>query len=168
MSKTLTVKELMNPKEFDIGTIDTAEIRALSDAMPADGNIDLNIAEVLAVKYLRGADLCSELLAIATHAVAKTDAQAKKAYSQACINAINKGAKTDKQRGWYADSDDDYLTALDKHNEALAFSKWIAGKMDSFRKMHYQCKLLLDRGYGHERMSGFSGNPEKIFEEKAW
>lgn len=167
--KSLTVKEIINPDTFNISTIDTTEIRSLSEAIPKDGNIDINNAEVLAVKFLRGADLCGELLAIATVAVAKHDALSKAAYSTACIKAINKGAKTDRQRGWIADSDEDYLAAVEKYNEALGFSKWIGSKADSFKKMHYQCKQLLDRGYAHERMSNFNGDPEKIIKsEKAW
>jgi hypothetical protein len=167
--KSLTVKEIINPDTFNIGAIDTSEIRALSESIPRDGNIDINNAEILAVKFLRGADLCGELLAIATVAVAKNDALYKSAYSSACIKATNKGAKTDQQRKWIADSDEEFLAAIEKYNEALGFSKWINSKADSFKKMHYQCKQLLERGYAHERMSNFSGDPEKMIKNgKSW
>ena len=55
--QALTVRELLRCSDpsIDPMNIDTSEIKALSDAMPKDGNIDLNNAEVLATKYLRGA-----------------------------------------------------------------------------------------------------------------
>lgn len=168
--QALTVRELLQCSEetLDPMNIDTSEIRALSDAMPKDGNIDLNNAEVLATKYLRGADLCAELLAIATAYVQKTDTYKKKAYSEAAlVNAEeyfiqkNNGKRpdkiTDKMRTLYADMDEAYVQASQKHDEALAFAKWINGKYESFNKMHYMCKKILDRGYTHERMANFNG-----------
>lgn len=172
-TKALTVKDLLgkDAEEFDPMKIDTSEIKELSEAMPKDGNIDLNIAEVLATKYLRGADLCSELLAIATAYVAKTDALKKKAYSYAAmVKASESNIKTDKSRAWFADMDDDYISACNKHAEAIAFAKWVDGKYESFSKMHYMCKKMLDRGYTHERMSSFNGDVEKMINngEKPW
>lgn len=173
MSKALTVEELLSKdvESFDPTKLDTSEIKALSDAMPKDGNIDINNCEVMATKYLRGADMCSELLAIATAYVAKTDALKKKAYSYAAlVKASENNIKTDKARAWFADMDKDYITACEKYATAVAFCKWVDGKMDSFSKMHYHCKKILERGYMHERMSSFSGNVEKMIqsEEKAW
>ena len=172
-NNALTVKDLLgqSAESFDPLKIDTSEIKELSNAMPKDGNIDLNNAEVMATKYLRGADMCSELLAIATAYLSKTDTMKKKAYSYAAmVKASESNIKTDKSRAWFADMDKDYIEACNKHAEAMAFCKWLDGKMDSFSKMHYHCKKMLDRGYDHERMSSFSGNPEKMInnEEKAW
>ena len=45
---------------FDPLKLDTSELKELSQAIPKDGNIDTNNAEVLATKFLRGADLCGE------------------------------------------------------------------------------------------------------------
>lgn len=167
--KRLTVREMLNGGEdgFDPMSVDTSEIRALSGALPKDGNIDLNNAEVLATKYLRGADLCAEMLAIATAYAQKTDAQKKKAYSEAALNkSKTAGIKTDKSRAWFADADDDYIEASNKHAEALAFVKWISNKYDSFNKMHYMCKKILDRGYNHERIAGFNGTVD--VNEDSW
>lgn len=172
-NKSLTVKDLLgrDVEEFDPMKLDTSEIRELSEAMPKDGNIDLNNAEVLATKYLRGSDLCSELLAIATAYVAKTDALKKKAYSYAAmVKAADNNVKTDKSRAWFADMDDDYMSACNKYAEAIAFAKWVDGKYESFTKMHYMCKKILDRGYTHERMASFNGDVEKMInnDEKGW
>jgi len=173
---SLTVKELLNPGEkFDPMNIDTSEIKALSNALPQDGNIDTNNAEVMATKYLRGADICAELTAIALAYVQKTSSNMKMEYSQAALvrsedyfttkNGGKKPAKiTDKMRTLYAEMDEEYLAACQKHDEAMAFAKWVNGKYDSFNKMHYHCKQALSRGYDHERISGWerdiTGNQE--------
>ena len=172
-NNALTVKDLLgqSAESFDPLKIDTSEIKELSNAMPKDGNIDLNNAEVMATKYLRGADMCSELLAIATAYLSKTDTMKKKAYSYAAmVKASESNIKTDKSRAWFAECDSDYINASNKYAEALAFVKWIDGKYDSFNKMHYMCKKILDRGYSHERMSSFNPDPGKITKEQepAW
>lgn len=154
--KQLTVGDMFN-SGFDPMTIDTSEIRKLSNAIPQDGNIDTNNAEVLATQYLRGADLCAEMLAIATAYAQKTDALKKSAYSHAAlVKSKNSGIKTDKSRAWFADSDPDYIEACNKHAEATAFVKWINSKYDSFIRAHYMCKKILDRAYPHENTGGFN------------
>ena len=162
MEKHLTIRELLNGGQggmFDPMSVDTSEIRALSNALPKDGDIDLNNAEVLATKYLRGADLCSELVAIATAYAQKSDTLKKKAYSEAALTkSKTAGIKTDKSRAWFADADDDYIDACNRYSEAVAFVKWVSNKYDSFNKMHYMCKKILDRGYAHERAANFNGS----------
>lgn len=162
MTKQLTVREVLNvgenSTEFDPMDLDTSEIKVLSDAMPKDGNIDINNAEILATKYLRGADICAELLAIATAHVAKMDTAKKKAYSYAAlVKASANQIKTDKSRAWFAEMDDDYINASNKYAEAIAFAKWVSSKYDSFNKMHYLCKHILKRAYVHEQASSWNG-----------
>ncbi len=165
----LTVRELLNGEGIDPLNYDTSEIRELSSALPKDGNIDLNNAEIMATKYLRGADLCAELLAVSVAYAQKTDTIKKKLYSQAAlVNAEeyftkkNGGKKpdkiTDKMRLLYAEMDDDYIDASNKHDEAIAFSKWIGSKYESFIRIHYLCKKILERGYSHERASSWNGS----------
>jgi hypothetical protein len=165
-NKILTVRDLINGSKegFDPMDIDLTEIKSLSDALPKDGNIEANNAEVLATKYLRGVDLCSELLAIAIAYAQKTDTLKKKAYSEAAlVKSQNAGIKTDKSKAWFAEMDDDYINASNKHSEALAFARWVQSKHSSFEKMHYMCKKILERSYNHEKMSGFHGT---IHDEK--
>lgn len=152
---------------FDPMTIDLSEVKELSNAMPKDGNIDLNNAEVLATKYLRGADICAELLAIATAHVSKIDSLKKKTFHYAFLvkSETNKTIKTDKMRTAFAEIDDDYLQACEKYSEAIAFAKWVDGKYDSFNKMHYLCKKILERGYSHERASTWNGYVDENIEE---
>jgi hypothetical protein len=63
-------------------------------------------------------------------------------------------------RAAFAEIDEEYLEACEKYAEAIAFAKWVNGKYDSFNKMHYMCKKVLDRGYTHERASNFGGSPD--------
>lgn len=149
------------------GAIDTTEIQELSAAMPRDGNIDLNNAEVMATKYLRGADLCSELMAVATAQVGKAKDAKQRAYNYAFVVKTQQHPhlKTDKMRIAFAELDEDYQSACEKFNEASAFYKWINSKYESFIRMHYMCKKILDRGYAHERASGFNGDFDKVANE---
>lgn len=174
MTKSLTAKETLDITSFDPLSIDTSEIKALSKSIPKDGNIDLNRAEILATKFLRGSDLCSEVMAIAVSYVGKTESDKKRAYSNAAlIKSVAAGHKTDKARAWFADMDDEYIDACNKHNTAVAFVEWIEGKYKSFEKMHYLCKLILTRGYAHERQGNWAGSIDGTdqptdTEEKPW
>jgi len=177
MNDKLTVRDLINggPNvvSFDPLSLDTSEIRALSNAMPKDGNIDVNNAEVLAVKYLRGADICAELLAMATAHVNRMKHIKEVAYSRAFLKSKDdKSVKTDKMRSALADLDEDYMSSCNSYNEALAFRQWIDSKYKVFNTMHYMCKNILQRGYDHERASGFSANDSMDYtdnkEDNGW
>jgi hypothetical protein len=65
--------EVMGFSNFDPEAIDVSEIQALSESIPRDGHVDLAMAPVLACKFLRGADICGELLAILSWWCAKKD-----------------------------------------------------------------------------------------------
>lgn len=171
ITKSMTVRDLLTggEKTFDPMSLDTSEIRELSNALPRSGEIDINVAEILANKFLRGADMCSELLAIATCHASKTDTERKKAYSKAAIEkASAAGIKTDKARILFADADDDYIIASNKHSEAVAFVKWISSKADSFVRGHYMCKKMLDRHYSQEKTASFNFSNEKLANENSW
>lgn len=173
-NKQLTVKDILDISNFDPMNIDTTEIRELSKSLPKDGNIDLNKAEILATKFLRGSDLCSEIMAIAVTYVGKTESDKKRTYSNAAlIKSVAAGHKTDKARAWFADMDDEYIEASNKHNTALAFVEWVSGKYKSFEKMHYLCKQILNRGYAHEKQANWIGSDESNIEssdpnDKPW
>lgn len=158
----VTVGEVLGlKKKFDPMTLDTTEIKELSNAMPKDGNIDINNAEVLATKYLRGADLCGELVAIATAYSSKTKDAKQRAYNQAFLvkSAGNNNIKTDKMRVAFAELDDDYLNACEEYNESIAFLKWVESKYSSFIKMHYMTRSIVKRGYEHEQAASWNGRP---------
>lgn len=156
--KLITVKEALKIDSFDPMAVDTNEIKELSSLIPKDGLIDINNAEILATRFLRGEDLCNELFSMATAYVAKTETDKKKAFAEAAlIKANNAGIKTDKSRAWYAESDPDYINACNKHTEAIAFLTWIKGKSECMAKSHYMMKKLLDRHYQGEQSAGWNG-----------
>ncbi len=168
MTKDITTAgEVLKLKyNFDPMALDITEIKELSGALPKDGNIDINNAEVLATRYLRGMDLCGEIIAMATAHLSKTKDTKQRTYNQAFLikSSTNKSIKTDKMRVAYAELDDDYSNACEEYNRALAFYKWIESKYKSFEKMHYLCKKILERAYPHEKAAGWNGiihsNPE--------
>lgn len=170
MGKPVVFKDILKSEELDLMNIDTSEIKELSDAMPRDGNIDLNNAEAMATQFLRGADLCGELMALATAFVSKTKDAKQKAYNQAFLikSQQNKNIKTDKMRIAFAELDDDYQSACEKYNQAIAFHRWVDSKYNSFNKMHYLCKKILDRGYTHEGAGGWNGRGPEVTDDEGW
>ena len=168
-NKTITVGEVLGiEKKFDPMDLDITEIKELSNALPKDGNIDINNAEILATKYLRGLDVCGELAAAAIAHVSKTKDIKQQAYNRAFLikSSEHKNIKTDKMRVAFAELDNDYMSACVVYNRASAFAKWIDSKCKSFEKMHYLCKKLLDRAYVNESAS--SWNPTIIEKEDSW
>ena len=163
-----TAGQLFASDQFDPMTLEIGEIKELSNAMPRDGHIDINQAEVLATKYLRGADICSELLALATSHMAKTKDAKQKAYNYAFLvkSQTMKNIKTDKMRVAYAELDDEYLAACEAFNKATAFLKWVELKYNIFNKVHYLCKKMLDREYTGEKSAGWNGSGTNI--EEGW
>lgn len=169
MNKALTARELLgaNIQEFDPLDVDTSEIRAFSAMIPADGQLDINQCEILATKSLRMADLCSELLSIATCYVSKMETERKRCYSQAAlVKSAAAGIKTDKSKSWFAESDEDYIAASNKYSEGVALVKWISSKYDSAIRLHYNCKVMLTRNYSHEQASGFNCSTDKVGQEQ--
>ena len=170
MSAALTVRELLSGNgvdAFDPLSIDTSEIRTLSESIPKDYSIDINQVEILATKFLRAGDMCGELLAIASCHASKCDTAKKKAYSYAAmVKATAAGIKTDKSRSMFADGDDDYIEACNRYSEAQAFAKWIDSKHASFTRAHYMMKEMLKRYYSQEQASGFNCSTDKVIEEE--
>ena len=150
---------------FDPLNYDTSPIRELSNLIPKDGHIDTAAAEVLTTKFLRGADICSEIMAIAFAHMSKCETLKKKAYSNAAlIKSVTAGIKTDKARCLFAEADDEYIEAANKYTEAAAFFKWISSKYESFNRSHYTCKHILTREYMHEKSAGGAIESNKLYE----
>jgi hypothetical protein len=169
MSQALTARELFGSgvQEFDPMNLDLTEIRSFSAMIPSDGSIDINVCEVLATRALRMADLCSELLSVATCYVSKMETEKKRCYSQAAlVKATAAGIKTDKSRAWFGESDSDFIAASNKYSEGLAFVKFISSKYDSAVRLHYNCKKMLERNYSHEQASGFNCSTDKVIEQE--
>ena len=162
-----TARDLLigNGEGFDPLNYDTTAIRELSNAIPRNASIDTNQAEILATKFLRGADLCSELMAIAFAYMSKCETLKKKSYSNAAlIKSATAGIKTDKARCLFAEADDEYIEAANRYTEAMAFFKWVSSKYESFNKGHYLCKHILTREYMHEKSANGAIESDKLYE----
>jgi len=173
MSETTTFGDLVKQDKFDPMSVDTSDIKELSAAIPKDGNIDINIAENLATKFLRGVDLCGEMLTVATLAIAQAKDDKQRAYNYAFLvkstsEEWRTKIKTDKMRVSFAELDKDYEEACVRYNKCLAFHKWIDSKMSSFNKMHYLCKKILDRGYEQEKAESWQGKVDDMEYDKGW
>lgn len=170
MSKTLGELLRADKRDFNPMMLDTSSIRALSNELPKDGNIDTNNAEVLATKFLRGADICSDLLAIATLHVARMKDAKQQAYNRAFLikSEEDKTLKTDKLRVAFAELDTEYIEACSRYNEAMAFAKWVDSKYNSFVRFHYLCKRILERSQNHELAAGWNGRTPDESDAEDW
>jgi len=143
--------------DFDPERIDVTEIRELTDAIPPDGNVDIVIAEVLATKFLRGADRCSEILAQLTWWEAKMDDEKRRALAKAAlVTAVEKGLKTATEKRTYADGDPEYLKACESANRAKAMKQWFKNKHESLVSAHYLMKEIAKGGRSHQAAGGSS------------
>ena len=162
----ITAKELIDSGingEFDPMNINTHEVQEIASMLPKDGQIDINMAEILATKYLYAANLCTNIMGIFTAYVGKLETQKKKAYSRAAlVKSKDAGIKTDKSRAWFAEMDDDYVNACNKCDDAKGFLKWASSMHESFLRSHYMCKDLLKREYDQERSVSWEGDTEKV------
>lgn len=171
MSKGNTFGELLNKRSSNPLNIDTSEIRSLSEAMPKDGNIDLNNAEIMATKFLRGADLCGELLSVAVAYVANTKDAKQRAYNEAFLVKSSESGlniKTDKMRIAFAELDEDYQHACNEHNKAIAFHKWIESKHNSFIRFHYLSKKVLERRLEEQKNGNWIGSYDDSEDKDDW
>jgi hypothetical protein len=161
MGKIRTLGEVLriNKENFNPMNLDTSSIRALSNEIPKDGNLDLANAEVLATKFLRGADMASELVAIATLCVSRAKDLKSQAFNRAFLvkSESNPKLKTDKLRLAFAELDEDYIEACDRYNQAVAFLRWIGSRYDAFVRSHYLLKKILEREYSGEKAANWNG-----------
>ena len=142
MAEKITIADALQFDAFDPTRIDVSEINALTAAIPADGNVDANIAENMATRFLRGADRCSELLAVFTWWAAKKEDEKRHVYSAKFFEAPAHGHKTAAARKAYAEGADDYLAACDAANKAKAMKQWVQNKHDSLVSAHYLMKQI--------------------------
>jgi hypothetical protein len=151
--------------DFDPEKIDVSEIRELTDSIPKDGNVDVVIAEVLATRFLRGADRCSEILAQLTWWEARMDDEKRRALAHASlVTAAAKGLKTATEKRTYADADPEYLKACETANRAKAMKQWFKNKHESFVSAHYLMKEIAKGGRSHLGAGGGSSS----WGEKGW
>jgi len=146
---------VMEFASFDPEKIDVSEITELTDSIPKDGNVDTAIAEVMATRFLRGADRCAEILSQLTWWEGKMDDEKRHVLAKAfLVTATQKGLKTAAEKKVYAEGDAEYLIACDASNKAKAMKQWFKNKHESLVSAHYLMKDIAKGGRSHQRAGG--------------
>lgn len=172
-----TLGEILEFDTFNPESLDVAHIQALSEDIPLDGHVDMATAEKLAVQFLRGADMCSEVLCRIVWWLAKKEGEVQHAHAKAMlVKALGQGLKTAKEKERFAAGDKDYLDACERVARAKAMKKWLENKHSNLISAHYLMKEIAkgsiknrDAGGGVTTFTGSSPAPsERKFGEQEW
>jgi hypothetical protein len=141
---------------FSVEDIDISDINNLSDWLPTNGVMDLNIAEQGLVHTLHGQNYCQELIAKLDRWISIKENQKNKAWTKAALDkASAAGHKPVKNREWFAQADDDFIQASNDVAVAKAAKKWFENKAAYFSGWHYAFKTFLKRDYSLETLGNF-------------
>lgn len=144
---------------FSIEGIDVSEIDKISDFLPKNGVIDLNIAESALALTLEGQNLCQEKIAQVDRWIGIKETEKNKAWTYAALTlAKAAGVKTAKEKEWFAQADAGYIDACNNLTLAKACKKWFENKAGYFQTWHYALKTFLKRDYSIENISGISAS----------
>ncbi len=150
-------KDRINIEDFSIEDIDVSEIDRISNFLPKNGVIDINIAEQILAVTLEGQNLCQEKIAQIDRWIGIKETEKNKAWSYAAITKSKAaGIKTVKEKEWFAQSDSDYVDACNNLTLAKACKKWFENKASYFQTWHYAIKTFLRRDYSIENVGGNS------------
>ena len=151
-----TIRDRIALDSFSIQDIDVSEIDDVSNWLPANGIMDINIAEKGLVLTLHAQNICQEKIARVDRWISIKEGEKSKAWSEAAlVKATAAGHKTVKNREWFAQADDDYIEACNEVTIAKATKKWLENKASHFERWHYTFKHFLKRDYGLERLGNF-------------
>jgi hypothetical protein len=154
-----TLESILNIDGFSISSVDVSDIQTLSDMLPKNGVVDLNIAEKSLIVTLEGQNLCQEKVVLVDRWIGHLEGLRNKAWSDAALTkAKQNGHKTAKDKEWFAQSDDNYINVLNEITLAKASKKWLENKASYFSGWHYAMKTFLKRDYSLESLANFS-NP---------
>lgn len=153
-----TFKEKIGLDNFSIEEMDISEIDKVSDWLPSNGIIDLNIAEQGLTITLHAQNLCQEKIIQLERWIGKKDSEKSRAWSKAALEkAKEAGYKTVKDKEWFAQADDEYIEACNELVLAKACKKWFENKASHFSGWHYAFKTFLRRDYSLEKLGNFQG-----------
>lgn len=142
--------------DFSIESIDTSEIDDLSNWLPKNGVMDINIAEKGLIHTLHGQNFCQEQIARIDRWISIKEGQKNKAWTKAALDkATIAGHKPVKNREWFAQADDDFIEASNEVAIAKAAKKWFENKANYFSGWHYAFKTYLKRDYSLETLGNF-------------
>ena len=148
------IKDVLSLENFEIEEIDLSFLNKIVGNLPTSGVIDLNIAERGLIFTLEGQNFCQDKIALIDRYIGLLESDRNKAWSSAALSkAKDSGHKTSKDKEWFAQSDDDYISACNKLTMAKATKKWFENKASYFSGWHYTFKTFLKRDYSIESSS---------------
>ena len=111
-------------------------------------------ASFLSGRFLKGLDLCGELYSIAIAYELKMEVNKKKEHGLALILRSKKhGFKTAKEKEAYANTDDVYIEASDRHAESKMFRVRVESMRKDFEKAHYLMRKVSEEDSDTEASS---------------
>jgi len=123
-----------------------------------NGVIDLNICEVGLVLTLEAQNFCQERIAQIDRWIGIQESKKSRAWAMAALEKAKKqNLKTAKEREWFAQGDEDYLTVCQELSNSKAARKFFENKSGYFSGWHYAFKTFLKRDYSLERLAKISG-----------
>jgi len=125
--------------------------------VPKNGTVDANIAEQGLILTLEAQNFCQEKIALLDRYIGYCEAQKNKAWSDAAlVKSKVDGHKTAKDKEWFAQSDETFISFCNKLTIAKATKKWFEGKANYYFGWHYTFKTFLKRDYPIERSSNLT------------
>lgn len=144
------------------------EFQDIIKAMPETANLDLSTAEVLAQKYLRAADRCSEILSSLTLKEARCKSNKEKIRSILFLKAKEFGYSTAKDKEAFSTSHEEYLNAESEYQNSKVATAFFEHKHKWFLSAHHLMKDRLKGEQRHQKASGFSETTGKKIGEVEW
>ena len=152
-----TFKDIVSIDGFSIEDISLDAIEDIEGRLPKGGVVDVNIAENGLIYTLEGQNLCQEKIAQIDRWVAVLDSEKNKAWSSAALTKSKaSGHKTVKDKEWFAQADDDYISACNALALGKACKKWFENKAGYFSSWHYTFKTFLRRDYSIENATSLN------------
>lgn len=128
-------------------------------------------AEYLAGRFLKGLDLCNELYALSIGYELKCEIMKKKSHGEAfIIRSKSKGLKTAKEMEAYANTDDLYIEAAEKHAEAKMLRVLVENIRSDFEKAHYLMRKISEKDVNndHEKHSLKTTTADSGSDDSSW
>jgi len=144
-------------EKFDPSNIDLTEFKNIASKIPKDSSIPLQVAENLAMVFLRAADRCSEILSHLTWVEQKCKSDKVAEFSKAVLKAKEEEPRMAVSLAEHkAKCNSNYLEAVDRCLKAEAARRWFDGKYEIFLKTHQMMKERLRSETKHQYSSGFN------------
>lgn len=156
MTRQMTLGNSIAPEQFDPMSIDISEFDELAKSMPRDANLDIPVAEKLAVQYLRAADRCSEILATLMWMEGRAKIHRNSLRERLYLEAKDHGHKTVRERDAFSESHPDFIAAEEALNNAMVARNNFKMRHKWFLDGHQYMKERLRGEYRHQTASGFS------------